>query len=113
MIPRPCACYVKEVPLGVVNFFQVSFVSHSFNSLLKGNDLVITGHNDNRPKFEPFCQMHCADGDLIVSRLDIFVQNPELCSCLREGGTSPVKLSRRTDKQADLVRLNPFAYPCG
>jgi len=57
-IPRPGAGDIEKVPLGVVDFFEIRHVSNALDSLLKGQYLVIAGHDHDGAKLQPLGKMH-------------------------------------------------------
>ena len=77
MIPRTGARDVEQVPLRVVDLFQIGVVSNGLDARLQWNDLVVTGHHRDRPELQALGQMHAADRHLTVAGLDAFVQNFE------------------------------------
>ena len=52
MIPGTGAGDIQKMSLGVVDLLKVSVVSNSFDAILKWDNLVITGHNDNGAKLQ-------------------------------------------------------------
>ncbi len=39
---------VEQMAFGVINLLQIRVVANRFDSLLQGNDLVVTGHHNHR-----------------------------------------------------------------
>ena len=52
MIPCACTSDVKQVPLRVVDFFEIRVVRYRFDPFLQRNHLIITGHHYNRTEFQ-------------------------------------------------------------
>ena len=44
LIARTGACHKEQVPFSVVDLFKVSIISHRFNAIRLGNDIVVAGH---------------------------------------------------------------------
>jgi hypothetical protein len=51
VIPSTRACDIKQVSLGVVDLLQIGIITDGFDSLLEGNDLVVTRHHDHASEF--------------------------------------------------------------
>ena len=47
MVPRTRAGYVKQVPLGIIDFLEIGVIAYGFDAFLQGNHLIIAGHDDD------------------------------------------------------------------
>jgi hypothetical protein len=101
---------VEQVALGVVDLFQVGVVGHRFDPFLRGNDLVVAGHDDNRSELQTFGEVHGADRNVAAHCLNVFVKHfiGELGLLCRRAST--VYLGGRADEQADLVGCDALSY---
>ena len=80
------------------------FVRNGLDAFLKGQDLVIAGHHRDGPEFESFGQMHGADGEFALLRLDIVAQHDGGHSGLLRRGDGSIQFMVRADEDTDLVR---------
>ncbi len=92
---------VEQVPLRVVNLFEVGVVSYRLNSLLRRDNFVITGHDHYRTELQSFRKVHRADGDMVIGRLDILIKYLERQSGsgYRILGTIPLSQRRHANPQ--------------
>ena len=79
--------------------------------MLKGNDLVVTGHDDDGTEFQAFGEMHGADRDVTVGRFDLVVEHGERQPALLNCGARAVKFCGRADEDADFVGHDAFVIP--
>ena len=77
VVPGSSTGDVEQVPLGVVDLFQVGLVDDGLDTGLRGDNLIVTGHYGDRPELQPFRKVHCADGDVTECGLDIIVEDLE------------------------------------
>lgn len=66
---------IEKMPLGIINFLQISIIRDGFYSLLEWNDFVITGHYDHGSKFQSFREVHGADCGVPADCFDLLVKN--------------------------------------
>jgi hypothetical protein len=115
MIACTCTGNVKQVPLRVVNLFEICIVRYRFNSLLRWNHFIVAGHHHNGPEFQTLGKMHGADRSPTAGGLNIIVEHLVGELRIRDRRASPVQFGRRTDEDADFVRndtlLRPFRQP--
>jgi hypothetical protein len=94
MISGTGASDVQKVTFGVIDFLKVSVVSNRFDAILKWDNLVITGHNDNGAKLQPLCEVHGADRYVPDRCFNIIIEHFEGNLGLFNCSTGPVKFSR-------------------
>jgi hypothetical protein len=61
MIPGTGTGDIEQVTLGIVDLLQISIITDCLNSLLQGNDLVVTGHHHHGAEFQSFGEVHSAN----------------------------------------------------
>ncbi len=110
MIPRPRACHVEQLALGVIHFLQVGVVADRFDSLLQGNDLIVAGHHRHRTKLQTLGQMHRADRDMTTGGLDVFIENLERQPCILDGSfeRGSICAAERTNTPISCGRIAGF-----
>ena len=62
------------MPLGVIDLLEFSVIPNSLNSVLGGNDFVITSHYHHRSELKSLSQMHCADGNVAANNIYIAIE---------------------------------------
>ena len=75
MIPCAGAGDVKQVPLRVVDLFEIRVVRDRFDPLLQRNDLIVTGHHHDGTEFQALGEMHRADRSPATGRLNVVVEH--------------------------------------
>jgi hypothetical protein len=95
---------VKQVPFGVVDFFEVRVVGYGFDALLGWDDFIIAGHYGDGTELKAFGEVHGADGNVITGGFHLFIQNGIGNAGLSNGGDTSAQLHIRTDKNADFMR---------
>ena len=65
---------VKQVPLAILDLFQISIVREILDALLRGNYLIVARHYRDGTEFQPLCEMHGPDGELARCDLDPFAK---------------------------------------
>jgi len=88
---------------GVIDFFQVSIVGYRFDALLGRDNFIIAGHHNHHTEFQPFGQVHVADGDVAAGCFDSFIKHLEWQPCFADCSTSAIQFRVRADEYADLV----------
>jgi hypothetical protein len=73
VISRPSAGDVEQVPLGVVDFFEIRVVADRFDSFLGWDHFVVASHHSYRAELQPFRQMHGANRGVAAGCLYAFV----------------------------------------
>jgi hypothetical protein len=106
MIPSAGTGHVEQVPLGVIDFLQVSVITDRLNALLQGNYFVIAGHHHHGPKLQTFGEVHGADRDVPTCGFDVFIENLERKNCFLYSSARTIQLCCRPDEHAQLVRYH-------
>ena len=104
---------VQQVPLGVVDIFQIGIVGDRLDALLQGNDsssqaMTATARNSS-PCQGASCRSKACRSS---SRLVRSVPPTDTPPCF-DGTPRAAQLRRRADEHADLVRLHAVSRPLG
>ena len=111
MVARTGARHIKQVPLAVVDFFQVGILSDILDALLRRDHFVIARHDRDSTKFQTLRQMHSADRKLAGRDLDLVAEFDRLDTGSFDGVSCSAKLAGRADEYTYLVRLNSVLDP--
>ena len=110
MIAGAGARHVKQVPLAVVDFFEIGIVRNILDALLGGDDLVIARHDRDGTKLQTLGEMHGFDRDLAGRGLNPVAEFDGWKTGLFDDVSRVAKIAGRADENADRVRLNSI---CG
>jgi hypothetical protein len=102
MIAGAGARDIKQVPLAVVDFFEVGIIGNILDAPLRWDNLVIACHNRDDSEFQPLCEMHGSDRDLARRNLDLVAEFDRLDTGLFDGIPRPPKLAGGADEDSNL-----------
>ena len=113
VIACPCAGDVEQVALAVVDLREIAVVGDGFDARLRGDDLVVAGHDGDRAKLQSLCEVHGGDGEMPLVRFDMLVQNLGRQSRLGNRCTRTLQLGLGADEDGDVMRFDGFGDVLG